>query len=83
MRQIAGLLILGMWLADLAHLYVGFSAWPAAALGWGAALLLGPAFAAVVGDMAAPVRENIDGEQAVVVAAAAVGRAHGRLEIPG
>ena len=35
MRQIAGLLILGMWLADLAHLYVGFSAWPAAALGWG------------------------------------------------
>ena len=42
MRQIAGLLILGMWLADLAHLYVGFSAWPAAALGWGAAPLLGP-----------------------------------------
>ena len=41
-KRIVGVLILCMWLADLAHLYVGFSAWPAAALGWGAALLLGP-----------------------------------------
>ena len=42
MKPIAGVLILGLWLADLAHLYLGCSLWPAAGLAWSAALLLGP-----------------------------------------
>lgn len=42
MKPIAGVLILGLWLADLAHLYLGISLWPAAGLAWAAALLLGP-----------------------------------------
>ena len=42
MKSIAGVLILGLWLADLAHLYLGCSLWPAAGLAWSAALLLGP-----------------------------------------
>ena len=42
MKPIAGVLILGLWLADLAHLYLGSSLWPAAGLAWSAALLLGP-----------------------------------------
>ena len=41
-KRIAGVLILCMWLADLAHLYLQVSIWPAAVLAWGAALLLGP-----------------------------------------
>ncbi|MBP8127902.1 MAG: hypothetical protein KAY05_10415, partial [Aeromonadaceae bacterium] len=41
-KRIAGVLILCMWLADLAHLYLHVSIWPAAVLAWGAALLLGP-----------------------------------------
>jgi hypothetical protein len=41
-KRIAGVLILFMWLADLAHLYLQVSIWPAAVLAWAAALLLGP-----------------------------------------
>ena len=41
-RAVAGVLILGMWLANLGHLYLGWNPWPAAALAWSAALLLGP-----------------------------------------
>lgn len=41
-RALAGVLILCMWLADLGHLYLGWSQWPAAALAWGATVLLGP-----------------------------------------
>lgn len=41
-KPIAGILILFMWLADLAHLYLQLTIWPAAALAWAAALLLGP-----------------------------------------
>ena len=48
MKPIAGVLILGLWLADLAHLYLGCSLWPAAGLAWSAALLLGPRLDAAV-----------------------------------
>ncbi|MCX7129651.1 hypothetical protein [Aeromonas sp.] len=37
-----GYLILGMWLLNLLHLYLGLSPWPAAIAAWGASLLTWP-----------------------------------------
>lgn len=41
-RAIAGVLILLLWLAQMAHLYLGVTVWPGALLAWLAALILWP-----------------------------------------
>ncbi|ABO92127.1 hypothetical protein WH06_23600 [Aeromonas salmonicida subsp. salmonicida] len=41
-KRWSGYLILGMWLLNLLHLYLGFSPWPAAIAAWGASLLTWP-----------------------------------------
>lgn len=35
-KRWSGYLILGMWLLNLLHLYLGFSPWPAAVAAWAA-----------------------------------------------
>ncbi|MGL6150093.1 MAG: hypothetical protein ACRC1N_02660 [Aeromonas sobria] len=41
-KRWSGYLILGMWLLNLLHLYLGLSPWPAAVAAWGASLLTWP-----------------------------------------
>lgn len=41
-KRWSGYLILGMWLLNLLHLYLGLSPWPAAIAAWGASLLTWP-----------------------------------------
>lgn len=41
-KRWTGYLILGMWLLNLQHLYLGFTPWPAAIAAWGASLLTWP-----------------------------------------
>lgn len=41
-KRWSGFLILGMWLLNLLHLYLGFSPWPAAIAAWLASLLTWP-----------------------------------------
>ncbi|WP_024871533.1 hypothetical protein [Tolumonas lignilytica] len=42
LKPIAGILLFGMWVGYLGHLFLGMTPWPAVVLAWGAALLLGP-----------------------------------------
>jgi len=42
LKPVAGVLLLGMWACYLSYLFMGMSPWPATALAWSAALLLGP-----------------------------------------
>ena len=41
-KRWSGYLILGMWLLNLLHLYLGFSPWPASVAAWAASLLTWP-----------------------------------------